>query len=48
VLADYATGADALAAALTAAGGRAVEVAAIPPTLEDVFLAVARRGGAKP
>jgi ABC-2 type transport system ATP-binding protein len=37
-----------LAAALEAAGGRAVNVEAIAPTLEDVFLAVARRGGRKP
>jgi ABC-2 type transport system ATP-binding protein len=35
-----------LAGALDRAGSRGVEVAEIPPTLEDVFLAVARRGGA--
>jgi ABC-2 type transport system ATP-binding protein len=34
--------AGALARALTAGGGRAVEVTEIPPTLEDVFLAVIR------
>ena len=35
----------ALGAALAARGSSAVEVAEIPPTLEDVFLAVTRRGG---
>jgi ABC-2 type transport system ATP-binding protein len=42
------TGAEAIVAALDAAGARSVHVEAIPPTLEDVFLAVARRGGKKP
>ena len=36
-----------IAATLIAAGARGVSVEPIPPTLEDVFLAVARRGGAR-
>jgi ABC-2 type transport system ATP-binding protein len=37
-----------LAAALERGGGQGVHVEPIPPTLEDVFLSVTRRGGARP
>ncbi len=39
---------EAIAGALASAGGRAIHVEPIAPTLEDVFLAVARRGGRQP
>jgi ABC-2 type transport system ATP-binding protein len=40
-----ATDAGSIERVLRVSGARSVEVAEIPPTLEDVFLAVARRGG---
>jgi ABC-2 type transport system ATP-binding protein len=42
------TGGDAIAAALAAAGGQTIHVEPIAATLEDVFLAVAGRGGRRP